>query len=161
LPSGPNELVIEPQGDIWFTESGTNRLGRLDPTTGTLRLLSAPDPHALLMEVASDAQGSLWMTTFTPGLLSHFTPGSGTFTSYLAPLGGTTRSALYGLLVPPAGVVWVTILAENVLARLDVKARRFVSYHIPIPDSEPLGLVMDSSHAIWFTGVGTVGVLRL
>src|SRR5260370_277602 len=113
------------------------------------------------MEVTSDAQGSLWMTTLTPpGLLYHFTTGSGTFTSYLAPLSGTTRSALYGLLVTPAGGIWVTMLAENVLAHLDVKARRFVSYHIPIPDSEPLGLVMDGSHALWFTGVGAIGVLR-
>lgn len=156
----PYGITIDPQGMIWFTESGTNQLGRLDPTTGALRLFTAPAPHALLMEVASDAQGGIWMTSFTPGLLFHLRPGTATFTSYLAPFGGRESSALYGLLVTSTGDVWVTILAENVLARLDVAARRFLYYHIPKPDSQPLGLVMDGNHALWFTGVEAVGVLR-
>jgi virginiamycin B lyase len=158
----PYGITIDQEGMVWFTESGTNRLGRLDPLTGALRLFSAPDPQARLMEVTSDGQGSLWTTTLTPpGLLYHFTPATGTFTSYRAPVRGPASSALYGLLVTPTGAVWVTMLAENALACLDVKARRFVSYHIPTPDSEPLGLVMDNSHAIWFTGVTAVGVLVL
>ena len=37
LPSGPNELVLDPQGDIWFTEFSAGRLGRLDPRTGRIR----------------------------------------------------------------------------------------------------------------------------
>jgi virginiamycin B lyase len=156
----PYGITIDPQGMIWFTESGTNQLGRLDPTTGALRLFTAPAPHALLMEVASDAQGGIWMTSFTPGLLFHLRPGTSTFTSYLAPFSGRESSALYGLLVTSAGDVWVTILAENVLARLDVAARRFLYYHIPKPGSQPLGLVMDGNHALWFTGVDAVGVLR-
>jgi len=50
-----------------------------------------------------------------------FTPGSGTLTAYLAPFSGKTSCAHYGLFVTQAGEVWVTILAENGLARLDVK----------------------------------------
>lgn len=51
-----------------------------------------------------------------------FTPASGTFTSYRAPFSGKTSCAHYGRFVTQAGEVWVTILAENGLARLDVKA---------------------------------------
>jgi len=51
-------------------------------------------------------------------------------------------------------------VAENVLARLDVAAQRLLSYHIPKPGSQPLGLVMDGSHALWFTGVNSVGVMH-
>ena len=156
----PYGVTIGRQGTVWFTESGTNQLGRLDPSTGTLRVFAAPGSHTLLMEVDSDAQGDIWVTSFTPGLLLRFRPGSGTFTSYLAPADGRESSAFYGLLVTPAGDVWVTNVAENVLARLDVAAQRFLSYHIPKPDSQPLGLVMDGSHALWFTGVNAVGVMH-
>jgi hypothetical protein len=62
--------------------------------------------------------------------------------------------------VTPAGEVWVTMLEENALARLDVAAQRFLYYHIPRPNTQPLGLVMDKSHALWFTGVDAVGMLR-
>ena len=156
----PYGVTIDRQGMVWFTESGTNRLGRLDPATGTLRLFSAPAPHALLMEVAGDAQGDIWVTSFNPGLLFRLHPGTGTFTSYLATSDRGASSALYGLLVTPAGEVWVTLLAENVLARLDLVTQHFLYYHIPAPGSQPLGLVMDSSHALWFTSVNAVGMLR-
>src|SRR5438477_10589279 len=116
----PYGVTVDPQGMVWFTESGTNQLGRLDPTTGALQLFAVPDPHALLMEIASDRQGTLWETTFTPGLLFRFKPVTKTFTVYTAPLSGSERSALYGLLVTRSGGVWVTILAENVIARLDI-----------------------------------------
>ncbi len=42
----PYGVTIDSQGMVWFTESGTNRLGRLDPTTGAMRLFAAPDPRA-------------------------------------------------------------------------------------------------------------------
>jgi virginiamycin B lyase len=156
----PYGVTIDRQGMVWFSEAGTNQLGRLDPSTGAHRVFTTPDPHTLLMEVTSDARGTIWVTSFTPGLLLRFRPGSGTFTSYLAPVDGRESSAFYGLLLTPAGDVWVTNLAQNVLARLDVAAQRFLSYHIPKPGSQPLGLVMDSSHALWFTGVNAVGVLH-
>lgn len=156
----PYGVIIDAEGMVWFTESGTNRLGRLDPATGAMRLFTAPDPHALLMEIASDTQGSIWVTSFTPGLLFRLHPGTGTFTSYLAPAQGSERSALYGLLVTKAGEVWVTMLEENALARLDVAAQRFLTYQLPRPNSQPLGLVMDAGHALWFTGVDAVGMVR-
>ncbi len=116
--------------------------------------------RALLMEIASDAQGCIWVTSFTPRLLFRLDPGTGIVTSYVAPAQGNERSALYGLLVTGAGEVWVTMLAENALARLDVAAQRFLTYQIPRPNSQPLGLVMDASHTLWFTGADAVGMVR-
>jgi virginiamycin B lyase len=158
----PYGVTVDPQGKVWFTEAGSNRLGRLDPATGALHLFTVPQSHTLLMEIASDAHGIIWVTSFTPGLLLRFTPGSGTFTNYTTPFTkGSESSALYGLLVTSAGDVWVTILAENVIARLDVAANRFIYYRIPTRGSLPLGLVMDANHNFWFTCVDNIGLLQL
>ena len=54
----------------------------------------------------------------------------------------------------------MTMLEENALARLVAAAQRFLIYPIPRPNSQHFGLVMDASHALWFTGVDAVGVLR-
>ena len=59
-----------------------------------------------------------------------------------------------------AGEVWVTVLAENTIARLDVAAHRFISYRIQTPGSEPLGIVMGPNHTLWFTEVDKIGMLR-
>jgi virginiamycin B lyase len=156
----PYGVTIDAQGMVWFTESGSNQLGRLDPTTGRVQRFAVPDRHALLMEIASDGQGTIWVTSFTPGILFRFRPDTATFTTYDTPFTSGQQSALYGLLVTSSGEVWVTMLAENVIARLDATAGHFVYYRIPTPGTLPLGLTMDANQGLWFTGVDKIGVLH-
>jgi virginiamycin B lyase len=156
----PYGIALDQQGNVWFTESGKNQIGQLEPATGALHVFSVPDPQALTMEIASDEQGSLWVTSFTPGLLFHYKSGTGTFTTYTVSVRGNERGTLYGLLVPTPGDVWVTNLAENMISHLDVRTGHFLTYRIPTPGGLPLGLVMDTNHNIWFTGLDTIGVLH-
>jgi virginiamycin B lyase len=156
----PYGVALDQQGNVWFTESGRNQLGRLEPATGAIHVFAVPDPHALLMEIASDEQGSLWVTSFTPGLLFRYEPHSATFTTYTVSLRGSERGTLYGLLVPTSGDVWVTILAANMLAHLDLRTGRFLFYRIPAPGSLPIGLAMDANQNLWFTGLDTIGMLH-
>ena len=113
-----------------------------------------------LMEIASDAQGNIWVTSFSGGLLLRLDPHTSVFTSYYAPFSSPGTGGLYGLVVTPTGEIWVTVLAENVVARLDVVAHRFIYYAIPTPGSEPLGIVMGANHTLWFTEVDKIGMLR-
>jgi streptogramin lyase len=53
----PYSVIVDPHGMVWFTESGTNQFGRLDPTTGSVQLFAVPDRLAFLMEIASDGRG--------------------------------------------------------------------------------------------------------
>ena len=156
----PYGVTVDRKGNIWFTESGRNQLGRLEPATGAIHIFGVPDPQARMMEIASDEQGSLWVTSFTSGLLFRFKPGTGTFTTYTVSLKGNQLGTLYGLLVTTSSDVWVTILAEDMLAHLDVRTGDFLSYHIPTPGSLPLGLVMDTNHNLWFTGLDKIGMLH-
>ena len=156
----PYGVTVDRQGNVWFTESGNNQVGRLEPTTGAIHVFAVPDPDALTMEIASDEQGFLWVTSFTPGLLFRYEPHTGTFTTYTVSLRGNERGTLYGLLVTTSGDVWVTILAANMLAHLDVRTGRFLFYRIPAPGSLPLGLAMDANQNLWFTGLDKIGMLH-
>jgi len=160
LPSAPNELALDAHGTVWFTESSNGSIGRLDPTTGGIRFFTPPGPTMPLMEIASDTHGIIWATSFSAGLLLRLDPRTGTFTPYYAPFTGPGTGGLYGLVVTPTGEIWVTVLAENVVARLDVVAHRFIYYAIPTPGSEPLGIVMGANHTLWFTEVDKIGMLR-
>src|ERR1700693_5748511 len=145
LPSAPNDLVldthgitIDPQGNIWFTEASTSHIGRLDPTTGQISYYSMQGLSTPLMEIAADAHGIIWTTSFSTGLLLSFNPQNAIFTPYYAPSSG----GLYGITITPTGQVWVTITAENAIAHLDVTANRFIDYAIPSSGSLPLGVVV-------------------
>jgi len=159
----PYGITIDPQGTIWFSESSTNRLGKLNPATGQISYFTPPGVTTPLMELASDAHGQIWVTTFGAGQLLRFDPTRATFTTYNAPaLNGIDPGALYGLTIASNGDAWVTVGSENVLARLDVKAQRFVYYTIPTASSLPLGLVEGANGSIWFTEAGSnkIGMLQ-
>ncbi|HLZ56095.1 MAG TPA: SMP-30/gluconolactonase/LRE family protein [Ktedonosporobacter sp.] len=158
----PYGIAVDPQGMVWFTESSTAHIGRLDPNTGAIRFFTMPGSTTSLMEIASDTHGAIWATSFNTGLLLKLDPDTETFTPYYAPFSGTTSGGLYGLSVSPNDEVWVTVSAENVIARLDVAANRFIYYHIPTPASLPIGIVMAPDRTVWFTEAGSdkVGMLQ-
>ncbi len=54
----------------------------------------------------------------------------------------------------------MTVAAEDVQARVDVAARRFIYYGMPTAGSLPLALAMGPDHALWFTEVDKIGMLR-
>jgi streptogramin lyase len=157
----PYGITVDPQGMVWFTEASTSSIGRLDPGTGSIRFYTLPGPVHPMMEIASDAHGLIWATSFSADLLVRLDPRTGIFTQYYAPASGNA-GALYGLLVAQNDEVWVTVPTENVIARLDVAANRFLYYRIPTESSLPLGLVMGTDHAVWFTEAGSnkIGMLR-
>lgn len=158
----PYGITVDPQGRVWFTEASANQLGRLDPATGRVSFYTMPDTSTALMEIASDAHGIIWATSFSSGLLLSFNPTTGKFTPYYAPSPGGSTGGLYGLAITPTGQVWVTISAINVIARLDVAARRFVYYTIPTSGSLPLGVVIGANNSLWFTEAGRdkIGMLQ-
>jgi len=114
-----------------------------------------------LMEIASDAHGTIWATSFNAGLLLRLDSRTGAVTSYYASLTGVDPGGLYGLAVTSSGDIWVTILAENALARLDAATHRFSYYRVPTENSGPLALVAGADQTLWFSENEKIGLLRL
>jgi virginiamycin B lyase len=154
----PYGIAVDPQGMVWFTETSTNHVGRLDPTTGQIRYFTMQGPATPLMEIASDAHGIIWITSFSSALLLSLNPNTGRLTPYYAPSTG----GIYGIAITPTDQVWVTISADNVIARLDGAANRFIYYAIPTSGSLPLGVVVGANNTLWFTEAGRdkIGMLQ-
>lgn len=158
----PYGITIDAHGIVWFTESSNPRLGRLDPQTGQISYFSPPAASDALMEVASDAQGNIWATSFSSGLLLRYNPATHTFKSYYASIKEEGAGGVYGVVAASDDEIWVAVTSENAIARLDVAANRFTFYPIPTQASLPFGLVMAPNHTIWFTESGSdkIGMLQ-
>jgi virginiamycin B lyase len=154
----PYGVAVDPQGMVWFTEASSNHVGRLDPATGQFSYFTMQGSATPLMEITSDAHGIIWITTFSSGLLLSFNPNTAAFTPYYVP----SSSGIYGIAITPTGQIWVTIAAENTIARLDVTANRFVLYAIPTNSSLPLGIIAGANNTLWFTEAGSdkIGMLQ-
>jgi streptogramin lyase len=70
--ASPSHLVLDANGNVWFTEFWANRVGRLDPETGALTELPLPAPIVRqgpgifagsgVWEIDIDTNGMLWVS---------------------------------------------------------------------------------------------------
>lgn len=158
----PYGITIDPHGTIWFSTASAQALGSLNPQNGKVSYFTPTNIPSALMELASDAQGHIWATTFTSGLLLCFDPTSSSFTTYRSPsLDGNHGGGLYSLAVTARGDIWVVVTAEGLLARLDIKTQQFFYYIIPTKGSLPVGVTIAKDQTIWFTESGSNKIGKL
>jgi streptogramin lyase len=61
LPNGgrPSGVALGPDGNVWFTDSGANTVGRITPA-GVLRQFALPTRSAMPYGIAAGADGRMW-----------------------------------------------------------------------------------------------------
>jgi virginiamycin B lyase len=155
LPSAPNELALDRQGTVWFTELNADRLGRLDPHTGRMqhyplaaqKSVQTIDPYG----VAVDPQGMIWFTEMGTGHIGRLDPNTGRMRFFTTP----------GLNLQPMeiasdtrGTIWVTSFSGNLLLRLDPRTGAFTPYYAPALGQGTgglYGLVVAPPGDVWVT----------
>src|SRR5260370_21086928 len=72
--SRPHDPAFAPDGSLWYTGQGANKLGRLDPKTGEFKeyplKTPASGPHGLV----ADNEGRIWFTAISGGYIGQLDP---------------------------------------------------------------------------------------
>jgi virginiamycin B lyase len=80
--SRPHDPAVAPDGSLWCTGQGANKLGRLDPKTGKFKeyaLKTANSgPHGLVV----DKDGNIWFTAISGGYVGKLDTNSGRIAEY-------------------------------------------------------------------------------
>src|SRR5438093_12697026 len=58
--SKPYIIVFGPDQHLWFCESGTSKIGRLNPANGAFTEFATPTPDSCPIGITSAADGALW-----------------------------------------------------------------------------------------------------
>ena len=125
----PYELRVAPDGSIWISELGGNRLVRHDPAANTFRTFDMPTPHSGPRRFDFDATGVLWIPEYSGGKLTRLDPATGRFTQWELPV---KDAAPYVVRVDrQRGDVWVGTGAADAIFRFDPRAARFTTYELP------------------------------
>jgi streptogramin lyase len=115
LSSGahPGGITRGPDDNMWFTES--NKIGRIDPSTGTITEFSLGGIVLGPNDIAAGSDGNLW---FTEGTVSHIgrITTSGVITHFTS--GISAVSGLYAIAPGPDGNLWFTENAGNRIGRI-------------------------------------------
>jgi streptogramin lyase len=87
---------------------------------------------------------------------------SGRFQQYSIPDNINPRHyGCHSLVASPDGKIWMTMSWANLIASFDPQTGKFVSYPLPVPESEPDGITIDQSGNLWAGTHPKGGLVRL
>ncbi|MFN2633510.1 MAG: hypothetical protein ABR610_08865 [Thermoanaerobaculia bacterium] len=167
IPTGgsqPTSIAEGPDGNLWFTEFGTNKIGRIS-TAGVVTEFSVPysppEPPAhvstgfpfpvptsysgpLYIEAGSDA--ALWFTEPGVNKIGRITT-AGVITEFRVPTASSLPAVITGA---SDGSLWFTEAGANKIGRITT-AGSITEFSVPTVDSLPLYITEGSDRNIWFT----------
>ena len=134
-----HSAVPHPDGSVWLTEQGSNKLGRWDPKTETItEYQDAVGKHTVKIDPKT---GFVWST----GALSVFDPKTEKFTHF------ADVPTSYGIDLDAEGNAWFTELLPNgKIGKADVKTGKVTKYTIPTQGARPRRIVVDGDGIVWF-----------
>jgi virginiamycin B lyase len=142
LPFG---IALGPDGALWFTERGTDSVGRIEPD-GTLGTWTTLTPGADPTAIAAGPDGNIWFTEQGVNAIARLEPG-GQVTEYPVP---SDNAVPAGIAAGPDGAMWFT---ERNGHRIGRAAADGTISEFPIPSAfpGPMGITTGPDGALWFT----------
>ncbi len=148
--SAIHSAIPAPDGSVWFTQQGANKIGRWDPVTkkiteyqdswkpGQEGYLDGGSKHTLRVL----PNGEVWSTG---GPLSRFDPKEGKFT------GVDSVPSVYGIATDKNGLVWFAEYTPNGgIGVADPKTMKVEKFMPPTKGSRSRRIVTDDQGVIWF-----------
>ena len=149
----PHDPAVAPDGSLWFTEQMASKLGRLDPSTGTIKeypLKGKNDgPHGLV----ADRDGNIWYTGNFAAHIGKLDPRSGEVTQYKMP--DAKAEDPHTPVFDSQGTLWFTVQTGNMVGRLDPKTGKVELKEVPTKDAHPYGIQINSKGIPFFCEFGT------
>ncbi|MGH7314487.1 MAG: virginiamycin B lyase family protein [Candidatus Rokuibacteriota bacterium] len=153
LPPGahPHGLLVDREGQVWYTGNGNGTIGHLDPASGKVTEHKAPsggDPHTLV----TDGKGMMWFTVQGGQRIGRLNSTTGVITEYW------TRGNPYGIALDRAGSVWFCQFGGDRLGRLD-PATGVITEMAMEAGSRPRRMATAPDGSLWVTlyGNGKLG----
>jgi virginiamycin B lyase len=145
-----HSAVEAPDGSVWLTEQGPNKLGRWDPKTQ--KITEYQDAYLPGQEgqeragskhtVRFDPNGNVWATGYP---LSRLDPETGKFTDFWNDAAHT-----YGLEPDKDGNIWFTNPGTGQIGKVDWKTLKIKQWTVPTKDGYERRLELDANGVVWF-----------
>ena len=140
LPSAPNDLALDKEGNVWFTELNADAIGRINPRNGSISqfpLLAKKsaemlDPYGITV----DLQGMVWFTETGADRIGRLDPSTGHMSFFIPPI--AKNAALMEIISGSHGTIWITTF-NSMLLSFDPVSRNFRTYNAPAVSSSGSG----------------------
>lgn len=151
--SRPQWLTAASDGAIWFTDSGTNKIGRIS-AAGTLKEFAVPTPNAGVLGVCQGPDGNVWFVEEGANKIGSVTP-AGSFKEYEIP---TRYSGAFDIVAGPDKALWFTEESAGQIGRITTSGG-VVELKLSGTAAEPEDITVGPDKNIWFTESQSYGIL--
>jgi len=147
--SYPMDITSGPDGNIWFTESWRNTIGRMTPNGTLTEFPLSSINNRSLTSITTGPDGNLWFTYSPPyeNKIGKITP-NGTITEFTIPPYDSTK-ALWDITTGPDGNLWFTERQGNQIGRITPNGA-ITEFPLPTTGS-PLYITTGPDGNLWFT----------
>jgi streptogramin lyase/ABC-type dipeptide/oligopeptide/nickel transport system permease subunit len=146
-----DKITTGADGNLWFTESNTNQIGKFSPVNNKITEYNVPlsgttntNPDSIT--VGSD--GNLWFTEGTDDRIGELSPITGKVTIYNVP---TPNAALGNIVAGPDGNLWFTEIEGNKIGKISPVTGIITEYNVSADLVGPVGITVGPDGNIWFT----------
>lgn len=144
--SGAQAITSGPDGNMWFVETGANKIGRITMNGVITEFpISTAGTQPESITRGPGGTNSLWFTEYAGNAIAKIST-SGVITTYHIP---TPNSHPGGAIEGPDGNIWFTEYAANKVGRL-TPTGAFKEWTIPTPGSGPYGIAEGDDQNLWF-----------
>lgn len=141
--SAPSTITLGPGGAVWFTNEGTNRIGRLT-ASGVLNEFPVPTLNAAVGGIATGPDGNLWFAETNALKIGRLSPSTGLITEF------STAVAINGLVAGSDGNLWAFGSAANRILVVSTAGRVLRTLTVPTASSFPHGPSLGRDGNVYF-----------
>jgi len=145
--SGPSALLLDDNGNIWFAEALSGRIGVVDSKTFEITEFASDTPLSEPFALLFDKSGSLWIAEHIGPGITKFDPVLETFDQVKAP---NPESLPFGMAIDKYDNIWFGQHVIDELAVYDPYNDQLIEVSIPTPESFTQFITADDKGDIWF-----------
>src|SRR5207249_4661658 len=116
--SRPHDPWAAPDGSIWYTGMYANVIGRVDPKTGDIKIVTSPTPRSLPYGMVVSSKGLPFLVEFGAPKVASVDPATSAIKEYALP---HEVSRPRRIAITSDDVIWYSDYSRGYLGRLDPK----------------------------------------
>jgi len=131
----PHTVREDAAGIIWFTIAFSNQVGRFDPASGDMKVITLPDTASLSMPgttipygvAVNPLDGGIWYAKLASDKIGHIDPRTLAITEYDSPVRAPRRQRF-----DRDGNLWVAGFSDGAIAKINVAKWQAKVYPLPV-----------------------------
>ncbi len=145
----PFGITAGPDGNLWFTESGGNRIAMINPTTHVITEFSLGGSPRGPQGIAAGSDGNLWFTESGSNLIGQINPTTHVITEF----SGITGVGVTSLFITagPDGNLWFTEPSTHPIGMINPTTHVVTEFSAGLtPGAIPFGITAGPDGNLWF-----------